>query len=148
MDHDLPAVSRSGDKKHSKTKNIPTLRSNAGGQVSGIDERQTGYNSIIDTLDIIKTSILKYVKAKDIYLFGSYAYGSPGSKSDIDIYVVVPDNINTIASLYVKIITELNEKNIYFIDLLFGKECVFNRRKHEYILEKTIYNKGKILYES
>jgi predicted nucleotidyltransferase len=88
------------------------------------------------------------VEAKKIYLFGSYAYGSPTSRSDIDIYAVVPDNTSNIASLYVKIMAELNKKNLYFIDLLFGKESVFNRRRDEYILEKTIYAKGKILYES
>jgi predicted nucleotidyltransferase len=148
IDHNLPAVAKGEAIKHLEIDNIPVIRKNTGIQASGIDETETDYNSISDTLNIIKTSILKYVAAKNIYLFGSYAYGSPTSSSDIDIYIVVPDNTNNTASLYVKIMTALNEKNIYFIDLLFGKEGVFNRRKHEYILEKTIYNKGKLLYES
>jgi predicted nucleotidyltransferase len=38
-----------------------------------------------DRLNNIKESILKYVLAKYIYLFGSYAYGSPNEKSDIDL---------------------------------------------------------------
>jgi predicted nucleotidyltransferase len=147
-DYIFPAVSKNEDVKYPETKNIPASRTNTGGHVSGIDEIQTDYNSISNTLDIIKTAILKHVTAKDIYLFGSYAYGSPTNKSDIDIYIVVPDDTNNTTSLYVKIMTELNEKDIYFIDLLFGKESVFNRRRREYILEKTIYNKGRLLYES
>ena len=40
-----------------------------------------------DRLNNIKESILKYVPAKCIYLFGSYAYGNPTDESDIDIYM-------------------------------------------------------------
>jgi predicted nucleotidyltransferase len=68
----------------------------------------------------IKESILKFVPAKYIYLFGSYAYGNPTEKSDIDIYVVTPDNIHNFSELYGKIIGDLSEKNIFFIDVLFG----------------------------
>jgi predicted nucleotidyltransferase len=147
-DYNFPVVSKNEDVKYPETRNIPLVRVNAGGRELDIDGIQTAYNSIRDTLDIIKTSILKHVAARDIYLFGSYAYGTPTNKSDIDIYIVVPDDTNDIASLYVKVMTELNENDIYFVDLLFGKENVFARRKHEYILEKTIYNKGRLLYES
>ena len=52
--------------------------------------------NLAERIDIIKESILKYVQAKYIYLFGSYAYGNPTEDSDIDIYVVTPDNINNI----------------------------------------------------
>jgi len=44
-------------------------------------------------LDIIKDGILKTVPAEAIYLFGSYAYGTPHENSDIDIYVVIPDTV-------------------------------------------------------
>jgi predicted nucleotidyltransferase len=148
MDHDLFADSMGEDTQCPEMRNILTISANTGSQASDANERKTDFNYISETLDIIKTSILKYVEARNIYLFGSYAYGSPTNKSDIDIYTVVPDNTNDIASLYVKIMTELNEKDLYFIDLLFGKESVFSRRKDEYILEKTIYAKGKLLYES
>ncbi|MDR0476263.1 MAG: nucleotidyltransferase domain-containing protein [Treponema sp.] len=39
----------------------------------------------------IRESILKFVPAKYIYLFGSHAYGNPTEESDIDIYVVTPE---------------------------------------------------------
>ncbi|MDR1316322.1 MAG: nucleotidyltransferase domain-containing protein [Spirochaetales bacterium] len=53
-------------------------------------------------MDSIKESILKYVSAKYIFLFGSYAYGEPTGKSDIDIYIVIPDNISNVSELYGK----------------------------------------------
>ena len=41
-------------------------------------------DNFAERLNNIKESILKYVPAKYIYLFGSYAYGNPTEKSDID----------------------------------------------------------------
>jgi predicted nucleotidyltransferase len=77
-----------------------------------------------DRINNIKASILKFVPAKYIYLFGSYAYGNPTEKSDIDIYVVTPDNINNHTELYGKIIGDLSEKDIFFIDFIIrAGEC-------------------------
>ena len=49
-------------------------------------------------LDIIKENVLKTVPAEAIYLFGSYAYGTPEKDSDLDIYVVVPDDVGSLIS--------------------------------------------------
>jgi predicted nucleotidyltransferase len=100
-----------------------------------------------DTLDNIKESILKFVPAKSIYLFGSHAYGNPTEESDIDIYVVTPDDTNNFSELYAKIVGDLGDKKIFFIDLLLGRETSFNTRKENNIFEKTICQKGKLLYE-
>ncbi|GHU16166.1 hypothetical protein FACS1894163_04990 [Spirochaetia bacterium] len=102
--------------------------------------------NIVETTNLIKESVLKFVPAKYIYLFGSYAYGSPTEKSDVDIYIVLPDNIVNISEIYTKIIVDLGDKKIFFIDLLLNRESVFNERMKENILEKTIYQKGKIIY--
>ena len=99
-------------------------------------------------IQLIKETILNNIDAKSIYLFGSYAYGVPGENSDIDIYTVLPDKYNNTTEIYAKIITELGDKNIFFIDLLLAPESTFNARKNNYILENTIFNKGKVLYES
>ena len=85
--------------------------------------------------------------AGKVYLFGSYAYGNPTEESDIDIYVVTPDDIGNLTEIYAKIIGELGEKKIYFIDLLLGRETVFNKRKENNIFEKSIYQSGKLLYD-
>jgi len=98
-------------------------------------------------IEKIKDTILKYVSARYIYLFGSHAYGEPTDDSDVDIYVVVPDETQSYLELYGKIIADLSLKKIYFIDLLFNNESSFNIDKEKCLLEKTIINKGKLLYE-
>jgi len=104
--------------------------------------------NLAERIDIIKESILKNVQAKYIYLFGSYAYGNPTENSDIDIYLVTPDNIVNMTEVYTKIMVDLSLKKIFFVDLLLNRESVFNTRKTENILEETIFQKGKIIYEN
>ncbi|MDR1148374.1 MAG: nucleotidyltransferase domain-containing protein [Spirochaetaceae bacterium] len=76
-----------------------------------------GYNetveSLVNRIDDIKDSILKYVPARCIYLFGSYAYGTPTEESDIDIYTVIPDDIKNLTELYAKIVVDLSYKKKY-----------------------------------
>jgi predicted nucleotidyltransferase len=104
--------------------------------------------NFVERINLIKESILKNVAAKYIYLFGSYAYGKPTDKSDIDIYIVIPDNTASISEIYTKIMVDLSMKKIFFVDLLLSRESVFNIRKRENILEETIYQKGRVLYEN
>jgi predicted nucleotidyltransferase len=98
-------------------------------------------------IDNVRDSILKFVPARSIYLFGSYAYGSPTEKSDIDVYVVTSDDTTNFSELYTKVICDLSDKKIFFVDLLFATESSFNTRRANRIFEKTIYQKGRVLYE-
>ena len=98
-------------------------------------------------IENIKDSILKFVPARFIYLFGSYAYGNPTEESDIDIYIVTPDDVGSFSELCAKIRGDLREKKIFFIDLLLARESVFEVRKIKNVLERTVYQKGKIIYE-
>ena len=104
--------------------------------------------NIADKIIIIKESILKNVSAKYIYLFGSHVYGKPTDKSDIDIYIVIPDSIESISDIYTKIMVDLSIKKIFFVDLLLCRESIFNIRKMENILEETVFQKGKIIHEN
>jgi hypothetical protein len=45
-----------------------------------------------------------------------------------------------------QVVNDLRKNDIYFIDLLFGRESVFDTRKVKNIFEKTILQKGKIIY--
>jgi predicted nucleotidyltransferase len=101
-----------------------------------------------DRINSIKESILKFVPAKRIYLFGSHAYGKPHGKSDIDIYLVTADEVQNFSELYANIIGDLSDKKIYFVDLLLNTENSFNARKTRNILEETVFQKGKIIYEA
>ncbi|MDR1802363.1 MAG: nucleotidyltransferase domain-containing protein [Treponema sp.] len=104
-------------------------------------------DAFTEKLGNIKESVLKYVQARYIYLFGSYAYGNPSEKSDIDIYVVTPDDVNNFSEIYAKIIGDLGDKKIFFIFFFFFVESDFNMRKTRNRFEKTIFQKGRIIYE-
>ena len=97
-------------------------------------------------LDIIKDGILQTVKAEAIYLFGSYAYGTPNDESDLDIYVVVPENVGDLIDLQTNIRLNLWEKKTMPIDLLLSKTSVFNRRKQGLTLENVIAERGVLLH--
>ena len=103
--------------------------------------------NIAEILNAIKESVLKFVSAKSIYLFGSHAYGNPNEESDIDIYVVTPDDTTNFSHLYAKIMVDLSYKKIFFVDLLLSTENNFNIRRINRRFEKTIHQSGKILYE-
>jgi len=98
-------------------------------------------------IENIRDSILKFIPAKCIYLFGSYAYGNPTEDSDVDIYVVTPDGTKDFSILYAKILGDLGRKDIFSIDLLLSTESGFNNRKEKFILEKIISQKGRMIYE-
>jgi predicted nucleotidyltransferase len=70
--------------------------------------------NLSERLDLIKESILKNVQAKYIYLFGSHAYGKKKKKSDVDIYLVIPDNVVSVTEIYAKIMLDLSLKKIFF----------------------------------
>ena len=97
-------------------------------------------------LDLIKESVLQTVPAEAIYLFGSYAYGTPHENSDLDIYVVVPDDTGNLSDLHGDIGLLLQNKKSAPLDLLIGRSRVFNRRKTGPTLERMIARKGRVLH--
>jgi len=103
-------------------------------------------DKIRQELEIIKESVLQTVPAEAIYLFGSYAYGTPHDDSDLDIYVVVPDDADSLSELQADIRMKLWGKKARPLDLLVGRSRVFNRRKGGPTLEKVIAQKGIMIY--
>jgi len=89
-----------------------------------------------------------------IILFGSYAYGTPGDDSDIDILVVtgddlVPSNYEERSNIYLKIARTILEIQKQFpVDLI-----VHTRGMHKRFIEtdsmfaREVLTKGKVLYE-
>ncbi|WP_461255860.1 nucleotidyltransferase domain-containing protein [Treponema sp. R80B11-R83G3] len=103
--------------------------------------------NIQEKLILIKNAILRSVSAKKIYLFGSYVYGNPNEKSDIDIYAVIPDNFEReITDTMGEIGIYLYNKNIKNCDLFLVKEKRFNHYFENSSFEKTIVNKGILIY--
>jgi predicted nucleotidyltransferase len=110
-------------------------------EVSRVDAK------IQQDLDLIKESVLQAVPAEAIYLFGSYAYGTPDKDSDIDIFVVVPDGTAELSELYADIRGLIRKKKRRMeLDLLMGHSSSFNRRKNGPTLERVVAQKGSMLY--
>jgi predicted nucleotidyltransferase len=99
-------------------------------------------------LSLIVEAIRSQTEPVAIYLFGSYAYGIPNQDSDLDIYAVVPDNVEDIPELQANIRGALFGKNNMPLDLLIGRQSTFEWRKKALTLEKTVLTRGMKLYGS
>jgi predicted nucleotidyltransferase len=96
----------------------------------------------------IRDKILETVPAERIYLFGSYAYGTPNEDSDYDFYVVLPDGyekrpIEAIQSIY-RSVRRMERKPM---DVLANVQSRFDDRKQFNTLERKIFREGALLYE-
>jgi predicted nucleotidyltransferase len=101
-----------------------------------------------DKIPLIRSLILDSVKPgtiKKIYLFGSYAYGKPTKKSDIDLCVVIGNRLDR-SNVYLKIARDLFLNDIIPADILVYKEKIFYDIKNPKGIENTIINKGRMLY--
>ena len=101
-----------------------------------------------DKIPLIRSLILDSVKpgtVKKIYLFGSYAYGKPTKKSDIDLCVIIGNKLDR-SNVYLKIARNLFLNDIIPADILVYKEKIFYDIKNPNGIENAIINKGKMLY--
>lgn len=100
----------------------------------------------IDELENIKQIILNTVKTNSIYLFGSYASGTPSEDSDFDLYVVIPDDsIRPIEAMQI-LGGALYKEQKKPIDILVSRVSDFNQRKLLPTIERTIVRDGIMLY--
>ena len=101
-----------------------------------------------DKIPFIRSLILDSMKPgtiKKIYLFGSYAYGRPTKKSDVDLCVVIRNRLHD-SKAYLKIALNLFNNHILPVDLLVYREKQFYDIKNPNGLKNTILTKGKIIY--
>lgn len=104
---------------------------------------------IKEAIDAIKGQILAIAPDTEaIYLFGSYAYGTPHKDSDIDIFVVVPDSVQkNPVEIAIDIRGSISRSLGYPLDILVGKSDSFSKRRKGPTLQRTIAQKGVKLYE-
>jgi predicted nucleotidyltransferase len=100
-----------------------------------------------DEIIRIKDAIISAVPTEKIFLFGSYAYGTPGEDSDFDIYVVISDGsmrpLDALGDIYMA----MRGVGRTPTDILAGTTETFERRSKQLTLERTIAEKGVVLYE-
>jgi predicted nucleotidyltransferase len=102
---------------------------------------------IKQNLDEISQIIAKTVPVESIYLFGSYAYGTPNKDSDLDLYVVFKDDLPmreldaiTAISIAIDSVKKMP------MDILGLKQNRFHDRKLYATLERKIVREGIKLY--
>ena len=85
--------------------------------------------------------IKEITPATKIYLFGSYAYGTPNEDSDIDLCILTDENKRKLEILR-EIRRNVGDIN-YPLDILVYKTDEFNERvNNKYIMESKIYKDG------
>jgi predicted nucleotidyltransferase len=102
-------------------------------------------------IPFIRSLILDSVKPgtiKKIYLFGSYAYGKPTKKSDIDLCVIIGNKlVRSRTDINLKIALSLFDNKIIPADVLVYTEKQFYETKNPNGIKNTIMTRGNILYE-
>jgi len=99
-----------------------------------------------DEIVRIKDIIVDTVAAERVYLFGSYANGTPNEGSDYDFYVVLPVGgkrpIEAIQDIYCAM-RGIKKP----VDILAGTTEIFDRRSKGPTIERVIAREGVVLYE-
>ncbi len=101
---------------------------------------------IRDELNILKDIIVNTVPVEQIFLFGSYANGTPHADSDLDIYVVMPENAGIREIDAMRLIHRaIRDKKTVPVDVIVSKKDKFNRRKSAPTIERQIAQEGMVL---
>lgn len=97
----------------------------------------------------IKDIILESVECEKIFLFGSYAYGTPNADSDYDFYVVLKDDFpqKPIEAMGIIDRNLINFDTLMPIDVLANYKNRFDYRSTQPTIERKIANEGIVLYE-
>jgi predicted nucleotidyltransferase len=103
--------------------------------------------AIKDELDILTRIIIETVPVEQIYLFGSYAYGTPHKDSALDLYVVLKDDapmreMDAIQAISHAIINQETKP----VELLAIKKNRYLERKNLPTLERKILREGIKIY--
>ncbi|MCL2351372.1 MAG: nucleotidyltransferase domain-containing protein [Firmicutes bacterium] len=95
----------------------------------------------------LKDKIINAVAVERLYLFGSYANGTPDENSDYDFYMVIPNDgmrpLDAINEAYLAL-RGLKRKPV---DILAGTVDIFSHRSEGVTLERKIAREGIVLYE-
>ena len=104
-------------------------------------------SKIQNDLELLTDIIVKTVPTEQIYLFGSYAYGTPREDSDIDLYIVMKSDcdmreLDAIDAASLEIYKQIHKP----VDLLALKSDKFERKKNDVTMERKIVRDGIKIY--
>ena len=98
-------------------------------------------------IETLKKIIIKNVPTEQIWLFGSYAYGTPDKNSDIDVFVVMKENspireLDAMVAVDVARYKKINRP----LDILVAKSENFKKRREIPTIERKIFREGIKIY--
>ena len=105
-------------------------------------------NSAVQTeLDKLTELIVNTIPVEQIYLFGSYVYGTPRKDSDLDLYVVLKDEVqmrDLDAGLQIRF--AIDRKKSMSVDIVAKKKTDFLNRLDDFTLERKVTRDGIRIY--
>jgi predicted nucleotidyltransferase len=116
-------------------------------QFSVLRDTLTMDEAIRAELDKLTELIISAIPVEQIYLFGSYAYGTPRKDSDLDLYVVLKDGLpmrDLDAGL--KIALAISQKKSMPVDILAKNKHDFDNRLNGITLERIVNRDGVRIY--
>jgi len=103
--------------------------------------------TIQSELNTLKEIITRTVPVEQIWLFGSYAYGTPHKDSDLDLYVVLKDDIQMrLIDAAITIRIAIGRKKTIPVDIVTNTLGKYKERSEFPTLERTISHKGIKIY--
>lgn len=101
----------------------------------------------VQEIEEMKRRLVEQLAPERVYLFGSFASGTSTPESDVDFYVVVPDEGQDLAELTAKAYKAVRKSKKRPVDILVGTAAVFEARKDiPSSVEREVYRKGVLLY--
>jgi len=98
-------------------------------------------------LDKLKELIINAIPVEQIYLFGSYAYGTPHKYSDLDLYVVLKDDVSMRdLDAGLQIALAISRKKSMPVDIVAKKKKDFDSRLNDITLERIVNRDGIRIY--
>jgi len=98
-------------------------------------------------IEKIRDVIVSTIPLEKLYLFGSYAYGTPTEDSDYDFYAVIPNDTMRPLEAIQEIHGAMWGVKTKPMDVLAGTAEIFERRSKLLTMERTIAEKGIVLYD-
>jgi predicted nucleotidyltransferase len=104
-------------------------------------------SSIREELDTLTAIITATVPVAEIYLFGSYAYGTPHQDSDLDLYVVLKDDVQMrLIDAVINIRLAIGRDKSMPVDILTNKYQRFQELTENATMERQIAREGIKIY--
>jgi predicted nucleotidyltransferase len=98
-------------------------------------------------LEKLKELIINAIPVEQIFLFGSYAYGTPHKDSDLDLYVVLKDEVQMReldAGLQIRM--AIDRKKSMPVDIITKRKSDFLDRLDDITLERKVNRDGIRIY--